>query len=86
MCKTNTKGAGKMSLWDAANDLEELSYKLSNIRDVVELIAEGVEDPYSGALWAVHKMMDDLQDKMYVQADKVMELHREESKPKKVKK
>jgi len=75
-----------MSLWDAANDLEELSYKLSNIRDVVELIAEGVEDPYSGALWAVHKMIDDLQNKVISQADKIMELHRETLKPKKTKK
>jgi hypothetical protein len=31
-------------------------------------------------------MMDDLQDKMFAQADKVMELHREESKLKKKKK
>jgi hypothetical protein len=69
-----------MSLWDAANDLEELSYKLSNIRDVVELIAEGVESPYSGALWTVYTMIDNIQDKMYSQAEKVMELHRVESK------
>ena len=75
-----------MSLWDAANDLEEFSYKLSNIRDVVELIAQGVDDPHSGALWAVHSMIDDLQSKMYVQAEMVMELHREESKLKKTKK
>jgi hypothetical protein len=75
-----------MSLWDAANDLEEISYKLSNIRDVVELIAESVSDPHNGALWAVHSMMDDLQTKMYLQADKIMDLHREESKLKKAKK
>jgi hypothetical protein len=75
-----------MTIWDAANDLEEMSYKLSNIRDVVELIAQGVDDPHSGALWAVHSMMDDLQSKMYVQADKIMELHKEESKQKKAKK
>ena len=75
-----------MSLWDAANNLEEMSYKLSNIRDVVELIAKDVSDPHSGALWAVYTMLDDLQNKMYVQADMVMDLHREEKKPKKVKK
>ena len=75
-----------MSLWDAANNLEEMSYKLSNIRDVVELIAEGVSDPHSGALWAVYSMIDELQNKMYIQADMVMDLHREEKKPKKAKK
>jgi len=75
-----------MTIWDAANDLEEMSYKLSNIKDVVELIAESVGDPHSGALWAVSSMMEDLQSKMYIQAEMVMELHREESKLKKEKK
>jgi hypothetical protein len=75
-----------MSLWDAANEIEELSHKLANVRDAIELVAEDVDSPYSGALWAIHSMIDDIQDKMYIQADKVMGLHREESKPKKTKK
>jgi hypothetical protein len=75
-----------MTIWDAANDIEEISHKLSNIRDVVELIAQDVSDPHSGALWAVHSMIDDLQSKMYIQSDKVMELHREQSMLKKKKK
>jgi hypothetical protein len=75
-----------MSLWDAANEIEELSFKLANARDAIELVAEDVDSPYSGALWAIHSMIDDIQSKMYLQADKVMDLHREESKPKKTKK
>jgi len=75
-----------MSLWDAANDIEELAQKLDNVRSVVELIAEDVNEPYSGALWAVYSLLDDLQKKMYIQADKVMELHRAEKQPKKGKK
>jgi len=75
-----------MSLWQAANDIEELAYKLANVRDMVELVAEDVSDPYSGALWAVHSMIDDLQNKVIFQAEKIMDLHRETIKPKKVKK
>ena len=75
-----------MSLWDTANDIEEISHKLAHVRDAVELIAEGVDSPYSGALWVVYAVIDDLQDRMYVQADKVMELHREQSTLKKKKK
>ena len=75
-----------MSLWDAANDIEELAHKLDNVRSVVELIAEDVDDPYSGALWAVYSMLDDLQKKMYIQAGEVMELHRAENQSKKVRK
>jgi hypothetical protein len=75
-----------MSLWQTANDVEELAYKLANVRDVIELVAEDVSDPYSGALWAVHSMIDDLQNKVIVQADVIMEMHRETLKPKKSKK
>jgi DNA-binding protein Fis len=75
-----------MSLWDTANDVEELAYKLANVRDMIELVAEDVEDPYSGALWAIHNMIDDLQNKVISQADKIMELHRETLKTKKTKK
>jgi len=75
-----------MSLWDAANDIEELAHKLDNVRNVVELIAEDVEDPYSGALWAVYSMLDDLQKRMYIQAADVMGMHREANQPKRAKK
>jgi archaellum component FlaC len=75
-----------MSLWDAANEIEELAYKLANVRDLVELVAEDVENPYSGALWAIHSMIDDLQNKVISQSDNIMDLHRETIKPKKTKK
>ena len=75
-----------MTLWDAANEIDELAHDLSNVRDAIEIVAERLESPYSGALWTVYTMIDNIQDKMYIQAEKVMELHREESMPKKAKK
>lgn len=69
-----------MSLWIAANEIEELSYKLANVRDLVELVAEDVESPYSGALWAIKDMLEQIEDKVAKQADAVMELHREDLK------
>jgi len=75
-----------MSLWDTANGIEEISHDLSNVRDAIEIVAEGVQSPHSGALWAIYTLIDNIQDKMYIQAEKVMELHRTESKLKKVKK
>jgi hypothetical protein len=71
-----------MSLWDAANDLEELAHKLAHVRDAIEVVAESVDSPYNGALWAVHCLVDQLQDKTYVQADKIIDLHRETNKKK----
>jgi hypothetical protein len=64
-----------MSLWQTANDIEELSYKLANVRDMVELVAEDVDSPYSGALWAIKDMIEQIEDKVAKQADAVMELH-----------
>lgn len=74
-----------MSLWDAANEIEELSHKLAYARDLIELVADVADSRYSGALWGIHGMIDDIQDKMYIQADRVMELHRVETQPKKKK-
>jgi hypothetical protein len=75
-----------MTLWDAANEIEELSHDLSNVRDAIELVAESLQSPHSGALWSVYTIIDNIQDKMYIQAEKVMELHRVESKSKKAEK
>jgi hypothetical protein len=69
-----------MSLWIAANEIEELSYKLANVRDMIELVAEDVESPYSGALWAIRDMIEQIEDKVTKQADAVMELHRADLK------
>jgi protein-tyrosine-phosphatase len=69
-----------MSLWIAANEIEELSYKLANVRDMIELVAEDVQDPYSGALWAIRDMIEQIENKVAQQADAVMELHRADLK------
>jgi hypothetical protein len=69
-----------MSLWQVANDIEELSYKLANVRDMIDLVAEDVDSPYSGALWAIKDMIEQIEDKVAKQADAVMELHRAELK------
>ena len=69
-----------MSLWNVANDVEELAYKLANVRDLVELVAEDVQDPYSGALWAIKDLLEQIEDKVVKQADAVMELHRADLK------
>ena len=69
-----------MSLWQTANDVEELAYKLANVRDMIELVAADVSDPYSGALWAIKDMIEHIEDKVAKQADAVMELYRADLK------
>ena len=69
-----------MSLWIAANEIEELSYKLANVRAMIELVAEDVASPYSGALWAIKDLIEDIEVRVVEQADAVMELHRADLK------
>jgi hypothetical protein len=47
---------------------------------MVELVAEDVDSPYSGALWAIKDMIEHIEDKVAKQADAIMELHRAELK------
>jgi hypothetical protein len=69
-----------MSLWIAANEIEELSYKLANVRDVIDLVAAYADSPYSGALYAIKDMIEQIEKQIDKQADAVMELHRAELK------
>lgn len=69
-----------MSLWIVANEIEELSYKLANVRYMIELVAGDVDSPYSGALWAIKDLLEQIEDKVAKRADAVMELHRADLK------
>lgn len=79
-----------MSLWDISNKLDEVSYRLSSIRDVAEIIAERVStDPESGAIWAVSEMIEVMENRLDILSSELMEMHRAEqeaNKPKPTKK
>lgn len=73
-----------MSAWDAANRIEELGFKVYNIKCVVDVVAEAVtEDHTSGALWAVSEMLNNLTDKLDDEAKLLMDLHKSEKVKKK---
>ena len=80
-----------MSLWDISNEIDVISYKISSVRNVLELIAERiVDEPESGAVWAASEMLEVLEEKLMAIGEKAMELHRAEhttlAKPTKEKK
>jgi predicted N-formylglutamate amidohydrolase len=72
-----------MSIWETANTLEEYAYDIGNIKDLIEIIAEDIQDPHSGALWATRLMLDRMQGLLLKQSEELMVLHREELKKKK---
>jgi hypothetical protein len=68
-----------MTYWDIANDIDTVSYKISSVRNVIEIIAERIiDEPESGAVWAVAEMLETLEEKLMSIAEKTMDLHRAE--------
>lgn len=69
-----------MGYWEISNDIDVISYRLSSIKDVAELVAERITtDPESGAIWCVAEMIEVMEEKLQKLSDKVMELHKAES-------
>ena len=61
-----------MSIWDKANKIEELGYRVGNVRDMVELIAADLQDPHSGALWGVRDFLETIQNEIVQQSTDLM--------------
>lgn len=65
-------------LWEVANDIESLSHKISNVKDMVEMVATAIQDPESGALWAVHDHLEILSEKIENQVQNLMDICRDQ--------
>lgn len=52
------------AIWDASNEIQELTCKLHSLGDLLEILAERVSsDPESGALWLAADTARSLSDK-----------------------
>ena len=65
-------------LWDIANEIESISYRFSNVKDVLELIAMDTQDPASGATWAARDMIETLCEKLELHVAELMQIYREQ--------
>lgn len=73
----NPNSIDNATLWDLSNDVEVVSYKLSSIRDIAEIVAERVSsDPESGAIWAVAEMIELQEQQLEKISAKIMDWHR----------
>jgi hypothetical protein len=45
---------------------------------MVEMVATAIQDPESGALWAVHDHLEILSEKIEVQVQNLMDIHRDQ--------
>jgi len=76
-------------LWEKANEVSEVGYKVHSASMIIELVAERITDnAESGALWAAADILQQLSDKLDYLAAQIMSMNRqsEEVEPKKKKK
>jgi len=65
-------------LWEKANEVSKLGYKVHSASDIVELVAEKISsDAESGALWAAADLLKDLSDKIENLALDIMQINKE---------
>jgi len=72
-------------LWEKANEVSEVGYKVHSAAMIVELVAERLTDnAESGALWAASELLTSLSERLEFLADDIMSINRqhEEVKPK----
>jgi hypothetical protein len=65
-------------IWEVANEIESLACRVSNLKDVIEIVAEDIQDPHSGALWSARDHLEILSEKIEVQVQNLMDIHRDQ--------
>ena len=76
-------------LWEKANRVSELGYKVHSAAMIVELVAEKITDnAESGALWAASEILQEYSERLEGLSNDLMQINREqkEQEPKKKKK
>jgi hypothetical protein len=76
-------------LWEKANRVSELGYKVHSASMIVELVAEKISsDAESGALWAASEILQEYSERLEDLSNDLMQINREqkEQEPKKKKK
>ena len=70
-------------LWEKANNISEIGYKLDSIAGITELLAERLTDnAESGACWTVAEMLRMYGEKLEKLSEEIMLINRETPKPK----
>ena len=60
-------------LWEKANEVSEISYKIHSAAMIVELVAERITDnAESGALWAASEILQHYSERLEAKANDIM--------------
>ena len=64
-------------LWEKANEISEVGYKLDSLAGIAELVAERLTDnAESGACWAVAEMLREYSEKLEILSMEIMAINR----------
>ena len=64
-------------LWDKANKVSEIGYKIDSIAGIIELVAERLTDnAESGACWAAAEMIREYGERLEVLSAEIMSIQR----------
>ena len=55
------------------HQIEQLSYKVDRANNIIQMVAESVMDPDSGALWTVNEYLERIANQMQNMADRLQE-------------
>ena len=65
------------NLWEKANKVSEIGYKVHSASMIVELVAEKItHDAESGALWAAADLLQELSDRLEDLAADIMSINK----------
>ena len=76
----NLKGNQMDNLWEISIEIDEIEYRLSNIKDVLELVGQETSIPVSGCIWAARDLLDVLCQRLNDQNLALLEIHRRAQK------
>jgi hypothetical protein len=72
-------------LWEKANEVSEIGYKVHSAAMIVELVADRITDnAESGALWAATTILQEYSERLELLASEIMKINQaqKEIKPK----
>ena len=64
-------------LYEVANEIDSLNCRISCIKNILEVVAEDIQDPHSGAIWAAADSLEDLCKMMDNKVSELMKVNRE---------
>jgi hypothetical protein len=70
-------------LWEKANKVSEIGYKVHSAAMIVELVAERITDnAESGALWAATEILQEYSERLEFLAGDIMSINRQQEESK----